>query len=55
MEITIESINEKLGFDFRTWNPDNKDHLHDDGQNDPFRVLSTDELDFIIKYFNNVA
>lgn len=52
MEITVESINEKLGFDFRTWKcPDSGSLRQDDGQNDPFSILSIDELNFIIDYY----
>lgn len=51
-EITVESINKKLGFDFRTWkNPDSGSLRQDDGQNNPFNVLTHEELRFIINYF----
>lgn len=54
MEITIESINRKLGFDFRTWKSNLEGSLiQDDGQSNPFGVLSIAELNFVINYFTN--
>ncbi len=53
MKITIESINEKLGFDFRTWkNPYEGLFIHDDNQNNPFNILSCEESRFIIDYYS---
>ena len=46
--ISMESIKAKLGFDPLTYKIKNEEHRTGDGDFNPFSVLTTEELDFIM-------
>lgn len=54
--ITVQTINEKLGFDFRTWQPEDDLNIEDDREYyNPFTILTEAEKDFIFEYKLNMS
>lgn len=47
--ITYETICKKLGFDAMSYDPETKGTEYD-GADNPFDILSVEELDFILDY-----
>lgn len=48
--LTYESICDKLGFDFMSFNPEVRDTEYDGEDENPFKKLSLEELDFVMDY-----
>ena len=52
MEVTYDSICEKLGFTPETYKPDISDY-EDDSKINPFSILTDEESDFLFNYLFN--
>lgn len=50
MMLTYESICDKLGFDFMSFSPQVRDTEYDGEDENPFKKLSLEELDFVMDY-----
>lgn len=50
MAITYERICEKLGFDARKYKSESKGTEYDGEEENPFSILSVEELDFLMDY-----
>lgn len=45
-----DNICEKLGFDFMKYDPETRGTEYDGEEQNPFDVLTEEELDFVMKY-----